>query len=152
MRRAGSSQRAGALHHPFSLPPMRHLPSYLATGFLSAFLLVTGSVAKASAPLAKVPAPPAAAEQFVAVCNTRLALTNEQRTSLQAYLEQEINYMAVQTANHSATEVAELMLAEREQLQQVAGKLLSPGQLRQFRELEATPKMRAYLRQMSLGE
>lgn len=132
---------------------MRQLPFYLSTGFLSAFLLVAGLAPKAAAaPLAKVPAPPVAAEQFVAVCNTRLALTDEQRTSLRAYLEQEITYMAVQTANHSATEVAELIPAERAQLQQVAGKLLSPGQLRQFRELEATPKMRAYLRQMSLGE
>lgn len=132
---------------------MRHLPSFLSTGLISAFLVVAGLAAPASAtPAATILAPPAAAEQFVAVCNTRLALTDEQRTSLRAYLEQEINYMAVQTANHSATEVAELVPAEREQLQQVAGKLLSPGQLRQFRELEATPKMRAYLRQMSLGE
>ncbi len=132
---------------------MRQLPSSLSTGLISAFLVVAGLAAPASAtPAAVVLAPPAAAEQFMQVCDKRLDLTDEQRTSLRAYLEQEINYIAVQTTNHSATEVAELIPAEREQLQQVAGKLLSPGQLRQFRELEATPKMRAYLRQMSLGE
>lgn len=97
-------------------------------------------------------APPALAEEFVQACNTRLALSDEQRTSLRAYLEQEINYMNVQAANHTAAEVAELIPAEREQLQRVAGHLLSPGQLRQFRELEATPQMRAYLKQMSLGD
>ncbi len=98
------------------------------------------------------PGPPASAEQFVKACTNRLALSDEQRTALRTYLEQEINYMAVQAANHSAAEVTELIPAERAQLQLVAGKLLSTDQLRQFRELEATPKMRAYLRQMSLGE
>ena len=132
---------------------MQRIHAYLPATLVGAFLLVASLAAKAVvAPTALVLAPPAAAEQFVEVCNTRLALTDEQRTSLRAYLEEEINYMAVQTANHSAAEVAELIPAEREQLQQVAGKLLSPGQLRHFRELEATPKMRAYLRQMSLGE
>ena len=132
---------------------MQRISFSLPTSLLSACLLVASLAAKATiAPATAVLAPPAAAEQFVAVCNTRLALTDEQRTSLRTYLEQEINYLAVQTANHSVAEVAELIPAEREQLQQVAGKLLSPGQLRQFRELEATPKMRAYLRQMSLGE
>jgi hypothetical protein len=132
---------------------MQRVQLYLSASLLSALLLVASFAAKAvAAPASAILAPPAAAEHFVAVCNTRLALTDEQRASLRAYLEQEISYMAVQTANHSGAEVAELVPAEREQLQQVAGKLLSPGQLRQFRELEATPKMRAYLRQMSLGE
>lgn len=132
---------------------MQRIASYLSGGLVGAFFLVSSFTAAAAvAPASAVLAPPAAAEQFVAVCNNRLSLSDEQRTSLRAYLEQEINYMAVQAANHSAAEVAELIPAERAQLQQVAGKLLSPGQLRQFRELEATPKMRAYLRQMSLGE
>jgi len=96
--------------------------------------------------------PPALADEFVQTCTTQLALTEQQRTGLRAYLEQEIEYMAVQAANHSAAEVAELVPAERAQLQLVAGHLLSPGQLRQFRELEATPKMQSYLRQMSLGD
>ncbi|TDN38954.1 hypothetical protein E4631_12750 [Hymenobacter sp. UV11] len=130
---------------------MQRVHFSLPASLLSVFLVAVGLSASASA-TAVVLAPPTAAEHFVAVCHTRLALTDEQRTSLRTYLEQEINYMAVQTANHSATEVAELIPAERAQLQQVAGKLLSTGQLRQFRELEATPKMRAYLRQMSLGE
>ena len=144
---------ASRVFTPFLFFPMQRLPSFLSAGLLSAFLLAAGLPASARlTPTADVLAPPAAAEQFVAVCNTRLALTEEQRTALQAYLDQEINYLAGQAANHSAAEVAELIPAEREQLQQVAGKLLSPGQLRQFRELEATPKMRAYLRQMSLGE
>ncbi len=132
---------------------MPRIHSYLLASIVGACTLVAGlAVPTAAAPIAAILAPPVAAEQFVAVCKSRLALTDEQRTSLRAYLEQEINYMAVQTANHSATEVAELIPAERAQLQQVAGKLLSADQLRQFRELEATPKMRAYLRQMSLGE
>lgn len=95
--------------------------------------------------------PPALAEEFVQVCSGRLDLTEAQRTGLRAYLEQEIDYMNVQAANHSAAEVAELIPAEREQLQRVAGHLMSPSQLRQFRELEATPQMKAYLKQMSLG-
>ena len=97
-------------------------------------------------------APPALAEEFVQACSSRLDLTEAQRTGLRAYLEQEIEYMNVQAVNHSAAEVAELIPAEREQLQRVAGHLLSPGQLRQFRELEATPQMKAYLKKMSLDE
>lgn len=94
--------------------------------------------------------PPASAEPFVQACATHLDLTEAQRTGLRAYLEQEIEFMAVQAANHSAAEVADLIPGEREQLQRVAGRLMSPGQLRQFRELEATPQMKAYLKQMLL--
>ena len=100
--------------------------------------------------LARPAGPPESADSFVQACTTQLALTEAQRTSLRAYLEQEIEYMAVQAANHPAADVAALVPAERAQLQAVAGRLLSPGQLRQFRELEATPKMQAYLKQMSL--
>lgn len=94
--------------------------------------------------------PVTSADYFVQACTTQLALSEEQRTGLRAYLEQEIEYMAVQAANHSAAEVAELIPAERAQLQLVAGHLMSPGQLRQFRELEATPQMKVYLKQMLL--
>jgi hypothetical protein len=94
--------------------------------------------------------PAASADYFVQACTTQLALSEQQRTGLRAYLEQEIEYMAVQAANHSPAEVAELIPAERAQLQLVAGHLMSPGQLRQFRELEATPQMKAYLKQMLL--
>jgi hypothetical protein len=97
-------------------------------------------------------APPALAEEFVQACASRLELTEAQRTGLRAYLEQEIEFMNVQSANHSAAEVAELVPAEREQLQRVAGHLMSPTQLRQFRDLEATPQMKAYLKKMSLGD
>ena len=100
--------------------------------------------------LAAPAGPPASADSFVQACTAQLALTEAQRTGLRAYLEQEIEYMAVQAVNHPAADVAALIPAERAQLQAVAGRLLSPGQLRQFRELEATPKMQAYLRQMSL--
>ncbi|MVN76590.1 hypothetical protein GO988_09670 [Hymenobacter sp. HMF4947] len=62
-----------------------------------------------------------------------------------------MDFMAVQAANHSPAEVAALVPTEREQLQRVANNLLSPGQLRQFRELETTPKMQEYLRQMALA-
>lgn len=74
-----------------------------------------------------------------------------QRSSLRTYLEQEMDYLAVQAANHSPAEVAALVPAEREQLRRVANNLLSVGQLRQFHELEATPRMQAYLRQMALA-
>jgi len=99
---------------------------------------------------AKAPVAPPAAEYFVQACAAQLALSEEQRTGLRAYLEQEMAYMAVQAANHSAAEVAELIPAERAQLRLVAGHLMSPGQLRQFRELEATPQMKAYLKEMLL--
>jgi hypothetical protein len=126
------------------------------TALLTHFLLpVMACLAVGSPVLARPPAvlagPPAAsAEYFVQACTTQLALSEEQRSGLRAYLEQEIEFMAVQAANHAAAEVAELIPAERAQLQLVAGHLLSPGQLRQFRELEATPQMKAYLKQMSL--
>ena len=108
------------------------------------------SLASPSTVLAASAGPPESADSFVQACSTQLALTEAQRSSLRAYLEQEIEYMAVQAANHSAAEVAELIPSERAQLQLVAGHLMSPGQLRQFRELEATPKMKAYLKQMLL--
>ncbi|QKG57838.1 hypothetical protein GKZ68_15110 [Hymenobacter sp. BRD128] len=101
------------------------------------------------APLA---GPPALAVEFVQACASRLDLTEAQRTSLREYLEQEIEFMNVQAVNHPAAEVAELIPAEREQLQRVAGHLMSPSQLSQFRELEATPQMKTYLKQMSLGD
>ncbi len=122
------------------------------SAWLLSGLLAAAAPALAATPPTTVLSPAAAAGQFVQVCRARLDLTAEQRASLAAYLDQEINYLAVQAANHPAAEVAAELPAERAQLQQVAGKLLSPGQLRQFRELEATPKMRVYLRQMSLGE
>ncbi len=103
-----------------------------------------------SSPAVAEPAGPPAAEYFVQACTEQLALSEEQRTGLRAYLEQEIEFMAVQAANHSAAEVAELIPAERAQLRLVAGHLMSPGQLRQFRELEATPQMKVYLKEMLL--
>jgi hypothetical protein len=131
-------------------------PIAMKTALLTHFLvpvmacLAVGSPVLAG-PLAVLAGPPAAsAEYFMQACTTQLALSEAQRTGLRAYLEQEIEFMAVQAANHSAAEVAELIPAERAQLQLVAGHLLSPGQLRQFRELEATPQMKAYLKQMSL--
>lgn len=120
----------------------------LAVAFMACLVGSSSVLARSGAALAGPPA--ASAEPFVQVCTTQLALTDAQRTSLRAYLEQEIEYMAVQAANHSAAEVAELIPAERAQLQLVAGHLMSPGQLRQFRELEATPQMKAYLKQMLL--
>lgn len=124
---------------------------------LSGLLLVAGPAAVRAGGVPKkltrpAAAPSALAAEFVQACNRQLDLTDEQRTGLRTYLEQEIDYMNVQAANHSPAEVAELIPAERAQLQAVAGHLLSPGQLRQFRELEATPPMKAYLKQMSLGD
>ena len=123
------------------------LSVWLLSGLLAAAL-----PALAATPPSAVLSPTAAVGQFVRACHARLALTAEQSAALATYLDQEINYLAVQAANHPATEVAAELPAERTQFQQVASHLLSPEQLRQFRELEATPKMRAYLRQMSLGE
>jgi hypothetical protein len=128
----------------FSAP----LVASVATVFIAA-----SGFASAAHSLSKPPVgPPALAEEFVQACSSRLDLSEAQRTSLRTYLEQEIEYMHVQAVNHPAAEVAALIPAEREQLQRVAGRLLSPGQLRQFRELEATPQMKAYLKQMSLGD
>jgi len=126
------------------------------TALLPRFLVVAVTCLGASSsvlagPKSVLADPPAAsADYFVQACSSQLALSEEQRLGLRAYLEQEIEYMAVQAANHSAVEVAELIPAERAQLQLVAGHLMSPGQLRQFRELEATPQMKAYLKQMLL--
>lgn len=116
---------------------------------------VTGFVASSTPAMAHargVAEPPVASvEQFVQVCTTHLDLTAAQRLSLRTYLEQEIEYMASQAANHSPAEVADLVPIERAQFQLVTGRLLSPDQLRQFHELEATPKMREFLRHMALA-
>lgn len=123
-----------------------------ATTFASrlSVLLLLAAPALAAPTIEKPLSAPASAEQFVQVCTSRLALTEEQRSGLREYLEQEINFLAVQRANHTAAEVAELLPAERDQLNAVASRLMSPTQLRRFRELEATPKMQDYLRQMDL--
>ncbi|MDO7884971.1 hypothetical protein [Hymenobacter cheonanensis] len=127
------------------------LPLRLAAAIV--LMVVASGFASLAHGLGKLPAaPPALAEEFVQACSNRLDLTEAQRVGLRVYLEQEIEFMNVQAANHSAAEVAELIPAERAQLQQVAGRLMSPGQLRQFRELEATPQMKAYLKQMALGD
>ena len=119
------------------------------TARLGALLLLAAPAL--ATPLADKPlSAPASAEQFVQVCASRLAFTEGQRSGLREYLEQEINYLAVQHANHTAAEVAELLPAERDQLHAVVGRLVSADQLRRFRELEATPKMQEYLRQMDL--
>jgi hypothetical protein len=132
--------------YPFSMKTAR-LPRFLMV--VMTCLLASSSVL--AGPKTVLADPPAAsADYFMQACTTQLALSEEQRTGLRAYLEQEIEFMAVQAANHPAAEVAELIPAERAQLQLVAGHLMSPGQLRQFRELEATPQMKAYLKQMLL--
>lgn len=117
-------------------------------------LLLFVAAPSLAAPLAKGPVltAPASAEQFVQACTSKLALNEEQRTGLRDYLEQEMNFLAVQRANHSATEVAELLPAERDEFHKVASRLMSPTQLRRFRELEATPRMQEYLRQMDLAK
>ncbi len=122
----------------------------LPTQVTAAFIACSLSSSPVFAGPARVLAGPPAAEYFVQACTEQLALSEEQRTGLRAYLEQEIEFMAVQAANHSAAEVAELIPAERAQLRLVAGHLMSPGQLRQFRELEATPQMKVYLKEMLL--
>jgi hypothetical protein len=114
------------------------------------FMLATPALA---APVADKPlSAPASAEQFVQVCASRLALTDAQRSNLREYLEQEMNYLAVQRANHSAAEVAELLPGQRDEFRKVTDRLMSPTQLARFRELEATPKMQEYLRQMDLAQ
>ncbi len=117
--------------------------------FLLSTQVAAAFIACSLSSLPAVAGPPAA-DYFVQACTEQLALSEEQRTGLRAYLEQEIEFMAVQAANHSATEVAELIPAERAQLRLVAGHLMSPGQLRMFRELEATPQMKIYLKEMLL--
>lgn len=121
------------------------------TARLSALLLLAAP-AFATPVVDKPLSAPASAEQFVQVCATRLALSEVQRSSLREYLEQEMNYLAVQRANHTAAEVAELLPAQRDEFRKVTDRLMSPSQLVRFRELEATPKMQAYLRQMELAQ
>ena len=125
------------------------------TGRVGLLLLVSAPV------FATPPARPArgpvlsalpSAEQFVLACANQLTLSQEQRAGLREYLEQELNFLAVQRANHTAAEVAELLPAERQEFHQVTGRLMSPTQLRRFRELEATPRMQEYLRQMALAQ
>ena len=115
-------------------------------------LLLLAAPALAAPVVDKPLSAPASAEQFVQVCATRLALTDAQRSSLREYLEQEMNYLAVQRANHSAADVAELLPAQREEFRKVTDRLMSPSQLVRFRELEATPKMQEYLRQLDLSK
>ena len=120
-------------------------------GRLGALLLLAAPALAATPPADKAPLnAPASAERFVQLCTSQLALTGEQRSNLREYLEQEINFLAVERANHTTAEVAELLPAQRDELQSVASRLMSPTQLRRFRELEATPKMQDYLRQMDL--
>lgn len=121
------------------------------TARLGALLLLAAPAL--AVPVADKPlSAPASAEQFVQVCANRLALSDAQRSSLREYLEQEINYLAVQRANHSAAEVAELLPGQRDEFRRVTDRLMSPTQLVRFRELEATPKMQEYLRQMNLAQ
>lgn len=119
-------------------------------GRLGVILLLAAPTFAATAADKPLVGGPASAEQFVQVCTNRLALSEEQRSGLREYLEQEINFLAVQRANHTKAEVAELLPAQRDELYSVASRLMSPTQLRRFRELEATPKMQDYLRQMDL--
>jgi len=142
--------RSRRKNHPHPLFGMLNRALFrLMAGVASLAMVSTIALGHGFERAAKSPA--ASAERFMQLCTNRLALSAEQRSSLRTYLEQEIEYMSVQSANHSAAEVAELIPAEREQLRQVASHLLSADQLRQFRELEATPKMQEYLRQMALS-
>ena len=75
--------------------------NFAAPARLGAFLLLAAPAF--ATPFADKPlSAPASAEQFVQVCTSKLALTEQQRTGLREYLEQEINYLAVQRANHTA--------------------------------------------------
>ena len=101
---------------------------------------------------AGTPAPDArtSATRFVALCEKQLQLAPEQAASLHTYLDQEVTYLGTLAANGLDPEPPTLVPTEAEQLNQVMVRLLSPGQLRQFRQLAQTPQAQAYLHSMAL--
>jgi hypothetical protein len=128
----------------------RRLLAGLALGFCG---VITPAIAQTSHRAASsaaehvvLPAPDAAAsvKQFVALCETKLQLASEQTTALHTYLDQEINYLRLAAFRPSAPAVSDLVPTEGEQFSQVMVRLLSPGQLRQYHQLQA------YLHSMAL--
>jgi hypothetical protein len=92
----------------------------------------------------------ASAKQFVTLCETKLQLAPEQTTALHTYLDQEINYLRLAAFRPAAPEVSDLVPTESQQFTQVMVRLLSPGQLRQYHQLQTTPQAQAYLHSMAL--
>jgi hypothetical protein len=136
--------------------PYRRLLAGLALGFCGA---ITPAIAQtspraASRPAERIalPAPNAAASatQFVALCETKLQLAPEQQTALHTYLDQEVNYLRLAAFRPTAPVVSDLVPTEAEQFNQVMVRLLSPGQLRQYHQLQTTPQAQAYLQSMAL--
>ncbi len=100
-----------------------------------------------------VPAPDAAAsaDRFVALCQTKLQLAPEQSTALHTYLDQEVDYLRVLALRPpTPPDPTGLLPTETQQFGQVMVHLLSPGQLRQYRQLQATPPAQACLHSMAL--
>jgi hypothetical protein len=134
----------------------RRLLAGLALGFCG---VITSAMAQtsprvASRPAAHValPAPDAAASasQFVTLCETKLQLAPEQKTALHTYLDQEINYLRLAAFRPAAPEASDLVPTESQQFNQVMVRMLSPGQLRQYHQLQATPQAQTYLYSMAL--
>jgi hypothetical protein len=134
----------------------RRLLAGLALGFCGA---ITPAIAQTSSRAAgkaaehvALPAPDATASatQFVALCETKLQLAPEQKTALHTYLDQEVNYLRLAAFRPAAPEASSLMPTEVEQFNQVMVRLLSPGQLRQYHQLQTTPQAQAYLHSMAL--
>lgn len=99
-----------------------------------------------------LPAPDAtaSAKQFVALCETKLQLAPEQTTALHTYLDQEVNYLRLAAFRPVTPAVSDLVPTEAQQFNQVMVRLLSPGQLRQYHQLQTTPQAQAYLHSMAL--
>ena len=120
---------------------------WLAGVVVGACNLVLSATAQAGAP---APNAAASAGHFVALCENRLQLAPAQATALHTYLDQEIDYLRVLALRPPAPETSDLLPTETQQLGQVMGRLLSPAQLRQYRQLQQTPQAQAYLRSMAL--
>ena len=109
--------------------------------------LTQNDAAQVAAPASDAPA---SASRFVELCTTKLRLEPTQATALHTYLDQELTYLGVLTANGIASETPNLVPTEAQQLDRVMTRLLSAGQLQAYRQLQLTPAAQTYLRGMAL--
>ena len=109
------------------------------------------SPAPVERPGAPAPDAAASADRFVALCQAKLQLAPEQSTALHTYLDQEVDYLRVLALRPpTPPDPTGLVPTETQQFGQVMVHLLSPGQLRQYHQLQTTPPAQACLRSMAL--
>jgi hypothetical protein len=134
----------------------RSLLAGLAFGFCSVITPATAQTspraASNTAERIGLPAPDAATSttQFVDLCETKLKLVPAQKDALHTYLDQEVHYLRLAAFRPAAPEASDLVPTEAQQFSQVMVHLLSPGQLRQYHQLQTTPQAQAYLQSMAL--